>query len=275
MFSMTSLVPHISVDIVDIGANPVDGRPRYACLLDQGRGRVVGFEPNPEALARLVSAKGPSETYLPYALGDGARHVLNLCHASGMSSILEPNRAVLDCFHGFPDWSRIAGRIEVDTVRLDDVAEIGNIDLIQIDVQGYELEVLRNGVEKLRSAVVVHTEVEFLQMYRDQPLFAEVDAFMRQQGFLLHCFSSFFTRTFRPLLLDQDIYKGLNQALWADAVFVRDFTRFDLLSSEKLMKVALILHDLYGSFDLALRALSAVDQRQGSDLGARYMRLFG
>jgi len=43
------------IDVVDIGANPIDGVAPYKSLLDGGHARVVGFEPNPDALARLIA----------------------------------------------------------------------------------------------------------------------------------------------------------------------------------------------------------------------------
>ena len=34
------------IDIVDIGANPIDGLPPYKPLLEKNLARVIGFEPN-------------------------------------------------------------------------------------------------------------------------------------------------------------------------------------------------------------------------------------
>jgi hypothetical protein len=47
------------IKIVDIGANPIDGKPPYLPLLASGNARVVGFEPNLSALAELNNCKGP------------------------------------------------------------------------------------------------------------------------------------------------------------------------------------------------------------------------
>jgi hypothetical protein len=43
----------VCINVVDIGANPIDGVPPYASLLRAGNAKVVGLEPNPEALAKL------------------------------------------------------------------------------------------------------------------------------------------------------------------------------------------------------------------------------
>src|SRR5262245_55717425 len=75
-----------TVKVVDIGANPIDGPSPYLPLLSNGHTKVVGFEPNPSALAKLNERKGPHETYFPYAIADGRRHVLHYCSSPGMTS---------------------------------------------------------------------------------------------------------------------------------------------------------------------------------------------
>lgn len=258
------------IDIVDIGANPIDGEAPYKSLLDAGLAHVYGFEPSPQALARLNAAKGPNETYVPHAVYDGNEQELKVCSAQGMTSLLEPNIELLDYFHGFPEWGKVQERTPIQTVRLDDVEGIKNIDYFKIDIQGGELEVFRNGINKISDCLVIHTEVEFLPMYEGQPLFSEVEMFLRDLGFTFHRFSPLISRTVKPLLIDNDIYKGLGQVFWADAIFIKDFTKFNQLSADSLKKIALILNDIYGSFDLVLRALIAFDNKGKSNLAEDY-----
>ena len=72
----------VEIDVVDIGANPIDDEAPYLKLLKAGHANVVGFEPNPEALAKLEADKGKNETYLPYAVADGKTHEFKVCRAS-------------------------------------------------------------------------------------------------------------------------------------------------------------------------------------------------
>ncbi|WP_431858436.1 FkbM family methyltransferase [Azospirillum sp.] len=291
--ALVELAPRLRV--VDIGANPINEVPPYMPLLRAGLAEVVGFEPNPEALAELNAKKGPNERYLPFAVGDGGRHVLRVCAASGMTSLLPPDAELLGYFHGFPHWGRVLSEVAVDTVRLDDLEEVGAIDYLKIDIQGGELMVFENATETLRGCLAIHTEVEFLPLYAGQPLFAEVDQFMRRHGFVLHTLLPLEKRTVAPLsggegpdlgpafktthaeavrLLENAFggnpHAGLNQVLWTDAVFVRDFTRLALLDTEQLAKYALLLHDVYRSYDLALRALMELDARTGTLYATAY-----
>ena len=159
----------------------------------------------------------------------------------------------------------------LSTVRLDDVSEIDNVDYLKIDIQGAELEVFRNGTDRLRDCLVIHTEVEFLPMYEGQPLFSEVEIFLRKQGFTFHRFEPLISRIVQPMLINNDPRGQLNQATYADAVFIKDFTDFEILSSEQLKIVALILNDIFGSLDIAHRALMAHDLKYQSNLAEQYV----
>lgn len=259
------------VRVVDVGANPIDGDPPYAGMLAAGDAEVVGFEPNPAALALLEARRGPHERYLSLALGDGGRHRLHICQAPGMTSLLEPDPEILALFHGFPDWGRVLAVEEVDTVRLDEVPETAGADLLKLDIQGAELMVLRHATARLAEAVVVQAEVEFLSLYRGQPLFSEVELFLRGQGYRLHRFFPAVSRAFSPVLVDGNPYAGLSQLVWADAVFVRDLAQPERFTNRQLMAAAAILHDCYGSFDAAYRLLAEHDRRTGGALAAGYL----
>jgi FkbM family methyltransferase len=259
------------IKVVDIGANPLFDSP-YLKLLRAGDAEVVGFEPNREALEKLNANKGPNETYLPHAIGDGGIHTLNMCFAPGMTSLLTPNPAVLNMFHGFPAWGHITGTETVQTVRLDDVPETAGTRLLHLDIQGAELMALKNAENRLKDILVIQSEAEFLQMYVGQPLFSELEMFLRQRGFVFHRFYPTVSRVIAPLVVGNDIQAGLSQLLWADAIFVRDFTRMDLLKDDELLMMASILHDCYRSIDLALRLVTEYDTRTGSKLGDAYLK---
>src|SRR5262249_20171740 len=132
---ITSLL-HISftIKVVDVGAKQVgDEKAPYRPLLSAGLAQLIGFEPNADALAQLNEIKGPQDTYLPYAVGDGQRHTMHHCRSASMSSLLPPNKPVLELFHNFSYWGEVVHEEEVDTVRLDDVAETAGMEFLKID----------------------------------------------------------------------------------------------------------------------------------------------
>ena len=95
--------------------------------------------------------------------------------------------------------------------------------------------------------------------------------FLRGMGFVFHRFAPLVSRTVRPMIASNNIYGGWSQTLWADAIFIKDFRKFDQLSFLQLKKIALILHDAYGSFDIVLRALMALDIKSKSNFAEEYM----
>lgn len=262
---------NLPMKLVDLGANPIDGPAPYATIFEGGQSQIVGFEPNREGLAKLNAAKSQRETYLPHAIGDGRRHTLHTCRAPGMTSLLKPNAKVLNLFHGFPAWGEVIATEEVDTLRLDDVPETAGADYIKLDIQGAELMVLQNAPNRLADAVVLHCEAEFLQMYEGQPLFSEIEAFLRGQGYSFHRFYPIVSRMVVPISMGEDIYAGMSQQLWADAVFIRDLTKLDALSNRQLLAMASILHDCYQSLDVVVHLLVAYGQRTGRELAGVYL----
>lgn len=141
----TLLNPARLTEVVDIGANPIDGDPPYKPMLESGLCRVTGFEPQEQALAELQRKKGPFERYLPYAVGDGEVHTLNICRASGMTSLFEPDPATLDLFQVLKPLGEVVRQVEVPTRKLNDVSEIEHLDFLKIDIQGGELAVFKSG----------------------------------------------------------------------------------------------------------------------------------
>ncbi|MCE1252380.1 MAG: FkbM family methyltransferase [Anaerolineae bacterium] len=273
MFSFSELVNETpEIHIVDVGASPIEGQPIYQSILNQGHFHLTGFEPNPEMFNELTKIGDPRMTFLPYALGNGQEATLNICIMPGMSSILEPDLHFLSHFHGFAEWSQITQKLALQTKRLDDIGEINEIDFLKLDVQGSELTVLENAIEKLKSTLVIHVETLFVPFYKNQPLFGEIDIFLRKSGFLLHRFGPLITRVLKPLLLNNDIYASFSQLLWTDAVYIKSFPHFDLLTPRQLFKLARIMHDVYQSYDMAMLALSHIDIQTGSNLQNIYLQ---
>jgi FkbM family methyltransferase len=62
-------------------------------------------------------------------------------------------------------------------------------DLLKLDVQGYELEVLKGAPMMLQRAKAVICEVSFVPLYEGQCLFADVVTFMSLAGFSLRAFA--------------------------------------------------------------------------------------
>jgi len=252
-----------AIQILDVGAMATS-QERYHPLLAAGLAQVTGFEPNPAEFARLQGRKGPYR-YLPHFLGGGQPATFHLTRYPGCSSLLAPDPKVIDLFMtiGCADPSgnfHVQKTETIETVRLDDIKPPLAVDFLKIDTQGYELEIMRNGTATLANTLVIECEVEFVPMYREQPLFGDVQCFLRDQGFMLHKLIDVAGRPFRPFN-PPNPYMPMSQLLWADAIFVRDFTRLDAYSDDALLKAAAVLDVVYSSYDLVGLLLTEYDRR--------------
>ena len=225
MFFFEEIVMPPLMTAIDIGAmlmedevDPLERLNRIGLL------NVIGFEPQPAECAKLNALALPGRRYLPYAIADGTRRTFYVTNTAMTSSLLKPNLRIAQLFNNLAELMQVTAIANVNTVRLDDVPEVRahGCDLLKIDTQGSEAEILSYAGETLKSCLIIQTEVEFVQLYEDQPLFADVDQLLRGQGFMFHRFSSLQGRTYKPLMLNGDPSAMMSQTLWSDAIYVPD-----------------------------------------------------
>jgi FkbM family methyltransferase len=272
-FSIATIIAGLTpIRIVDIGAMAIADPDAYAPLAASLGCEVVGFEPLEEECEKRNRHARPGCVYLPYVIGDGSVQTFYETNSGMTSSLFEPNAALLRMFDNLEEHVRVVATRQVQTRRLDDVEEARGADFLKADVQGAELMVFQGAEKILRDVLVIHAEAEFVPLYKNQPLFADVDAFLRAKGFVLHKMAHCAGRLFKPFSMARDGRREPSQWLWCDAVYVRDFLALDRLSEMQLLKLAAILHENYGSHDIAALALSAHDRRTGSNYQAQYLR---
>lgn len=251
-----ALPPAAPIEILDIGANPIDGDPPYLPLLAAGLARVTGFEPQHEALQRLQQQAGPHERYLPYALGDGGTHELVICTASGFSSILEPDPAQLELLVDFPRLAQVIDRRTVATQRLDDLSDIERVDFVKIDVQGAESVIIEHGRRALADVLAVQIEVNYHRLYVGQPTAGQVDAQLRGLGLVPHRVVATKTWPLAPTPWSDPDQEEAHHLVEADLLYVRDPAHLADLHDAQLLALARCAGLAYGSFGLARSCLA-------------------
>ncbi len=264
------------VVVVDVGANPLE-LPAYTRLLGLGRCRVVGFEPQPEAFARLQGRDPAREVYFPHALGRPGPAELHVFRSSGFASTFEIDEASIDLIgdEGWREGTRLRETIPLVLTALDDVPDLPALDLLKIDVQGGELAVFRHGRRSLASALCVVPEVSFFPLYRDAPTFADVHAELVAQGFCLHKF--LFQKSVH-LHGSQSETGGdggglhRSQLVDGDAVYLRDLRTLSTWPVEQVKKLVLLATYVFDSRDLAVQALDELAGRGevAADLPQQY-----
>lgn len=269
MIPIAPLLPVLpSIKIVDVGAMDVGDAP-YARLSKALPCELIGFEPVEEECLKLNAAAQAGHRFLPHVIGDGTDQTFYECALAYNSSLLEPNPALLSLFTDFEALFTVVETRPVRTRRLDDLPEVAGADFLKMDVQGGELMVLQGAEQMLRDVLVIHTEACFAPLYRNQPLFADLDRHLRSRGFVFHMFAYFGGYPFAPM--ESTGVSVINQPLWCDVVYVRDYMALARLEAAQLLKLAAILHENYGSLSLASAALGEFDRKTGSALQGRYL----
>ena len=274
------LQPGRKTAIVDVGAAALDGPRPYELLLEHGLCTVVGFDPQAELWpqSRPGVPRFGLETYLPHIIGDGSARTLRVCASPGMTSLYEPDEAVFDLFPGMREWCKIVREEKVATRRLDDLDAVREIDVLKIDAQGSELAVIRGAREKLSRCVCLQVEVQFIRLYKHQPMFRDVDLALADLGFVLHTFCDVNRRMILPFRYEPDpLYAAMRQIFSGDAVYVRDFAKLGKLPDESIKQLAIIAHYCFGSFDLTYRCLDELVVRGRVDAAhlTRYEKSLG
>lgn len=186
-----------ALSFIDVGAR---GGPPAQWLKLSRQMNYLCFEPDQaeaEAL-RLNFVNNPQIHALVSECALGATSgsaTIYLTHSRPCSSLLKPNAALLDMFP-HRGLFQVEKELSIPIDSLDaELKRLGSFgDFIKIDVQGYELEVLRGGVEALSQSIGCELEVSFIEIYKDQPLFAEVDQWMRSKGYFLADLERFWWR---------------------------------------------------------------------------------
>jgi len=190
--------------IIDGGAN--DGSTILRLLTQYQTPTIHAFEPIP-ALAKHLSmlfGEFPHVTIHGAAMGAEAGTVqFNIVNNLVSSSILKPN-ALKKSIHG--EKVEIREVVDVPLVRLDDVMGPEVVDFIKLDLQGYEVEALKGGQRLLERTRVITTEAMFVPLYEGQPLFADIDQFLRAQGFRLFNLYELYTQQSGQLTVGDAVY---------------------------------------------------------------------
>jgi FkbM family methyltransferase len=175
---------------------------------------IHAFEPVPDSYAHLTQTlQGlPAKTY-PLALAaQSGKQTIHVNQSSVTCSLLKAN-ANSSKYYG-PQAYQTQAQVEIQTTSLDDwfaQAGLTKVDILKLDLQGYELQALRGAKKLLGCGVAcVYVEVNFTPAYEGSALFSDVDLFMRSQGYKLFNLYNIWT------------YEQDWQIAGADALFIPD-----------------------------------------------------
>jgi FkbM family methyltransferase len=256
---------------VDVGAR---GGVQTHCEPVAELASVMLFEPDESCLEDLKASLGQRwrQTAIE-PVGLGARSgpaTLNL-YAHGVNhSLLAVNPAFRDRY-GVASLAD-AGTASIELATLDEVLferHAGDSqwgEFLKLDAQGAEIDILKGAARTLTErTVAVLAEFSFIQIYRDQPCFSELERFLADRGFTFYGFHSIqgWSRKF----LDKCSARGRERLCFGDAVFLRDPLpssarpqALTLRQWQTLYLAALLLEFYDFAIEIATEAPFAIDE---------------
>ena len=187
--------------IVHIGAHYGEEIQEY---VDNGIKDIIVFEPLSKTFDILSEYLNDVNANIQgYQVALGSEKGKSLMYISSnqaqSSSILKPKEHL----EHHPDvFFNGTEEVEVDVL---DEYDIGECNFINMDVQGYELEVLKGGSKTLESIDYIYCEVNRGEMYEGNAMIEEIDEYLLKYGFKR-------VETYWP----ESWYK------WGDALYIKE-----------------------------------------------------
>ncbi len=233
---------------VDIGARAVKQNDFVKAFPGS---QYIGFELDVEECKRLNSLNIERHQFYPQAIGRKSEtRTLYVTRNPASSSLYEPNSQKMHRFMEIGPYFDVMKKQTVETVSLDDWhrdAVIPEPVFLELDTQGSELDILQGSDHLLTTSILgLQAEVEFFPLYKNQPLFSDVDNYLRPKGFDLFDLSRYRLR--------RAYIKTRGQLLWGHAIYLKDVCQMKKGRLAKFLTLAAIA-SYFGFEDYALEIL--------------------
>ena len=251
------------LQIIDVGAAAINETPIYKNLFDLDLAYLSLFDGDERQMSKIRDAYGSKNVELfNNFLFDGKNHNIYICSSnSGMTSLYKPKKEALEFFNNFSKFGSVNSIEKIKTFRLDDIAKLNKIDFMKMDVQGAELEIIKNGKNKLNECLAIQLEMSFFPLYEDQPSFGDVDIYLRSIGYIPHRFLDVKCWSISPTIFNGNFRTPGNQLLESDVVYIKDPLSKASLSDIQIKKLAILSHFCFKSIDLCVHLLIEMEAR--------------
>lgn len=244
----------IKLHVVDVGSRGgfADCWNYYGDCLE-----IIGFDPD------KAQAKCCSEKFIHCALSDdGEPRVFYIIRYPASSGFYPPNIKFTNRLQN-RDFLNIIKTIETTTLTLDSLGL--KPDFIKIDTEGSELEILQGGIETLKNVLGLSLEIAFQELFQEQPLFHEMDAFLKEQGFTIYDLETARLARYSPNQKGMSNGK-MGQIVAGQALYFRDiYPEIDKYDKQTILKLA-SLFEVFKLTDCAFEILNNDRTREYAEL---------
>ena len=230
-----------------------------------------------EQIMRIGGARRTGQTILVNACvgRPGEARMFNLNHDPFTSSLLELDPKFKDFYMHSEGFDYLMGeaispiRQELmKTESLDEIISSQDLpacDFLSIDTQGSELEILESAETTLKNCVGIQLEVAFVQRYRGQPQFGEIDKFLKSRGFEFIKFKKFGEWAPRVVGVEG---RGEKMQVEADALYFKSASSISTQNFYPLVFTALA----YGQTEFAINVASSFGLPQNTHPRADWVK---
>lgn len=234
------------------------GTTGFSSLQKLGAFAAIAFDPTSKVTnAAQLQAAGELHHYPHVTLGDGREGTLFACLDPAMNATLEPLPAEQQ-LPGNQEATQVIAKLPITTLRLDDIEGLENIDWLLLDNMNDSLAILENGEKALANTLLVQVRVNFSPTHKNQPEMTQISHWLSRHGLSFYRLNNLQHKSY--LAKHSDLLKTqATQLITADALFIPDHARLAELSDNQRLKLAFILHTVYGALDLASALLAQID----------------
>jgi len=205
--SLKILVKNKEPIIFDVGAHNGESIKRYRNIFKNAK--FHSFEPQKKNFFKLKKYENNKIKINNFALGAQNKILkFNINDDDSTSSFLKP-------FHSEKLINKKLKLNKIENIKIETLDRyvekhrINTIDILKIDVQGFERDVLLGAKKTLKNIVkIVELEIIFIDYYQKKSSFYELENILYPMGFELFTVSS-------PVLKDKDY-----QLKWLDAIYI-------------------------------------------------------
>lgn len=254
------MIQNMAFSLLDVGASG-GVQDRWASFTQMS---FYGFEPDDRGQEGFQK-KGLETWFNIGVAGESGQKDFYLTKAQCNSSLIKPNRDLISRLaYDLTDFD-VVKTLNVKCQTLNQICAENSIspDMVKLDTQGSELEILKAADNVFKSEVLAaEIEVEFLPLYENQPLFADVDSYMRSMGFQLMDLGN---QLYVKGKDTQDFGERKGQLVSADALYVRSVESFKSLAGqlgEQKWQALLPICKAYGIMAYAYEVLKANEKTE-------------
>lgn len=177
---------YCSVDDIIIDVGGADGVTPKILSKAFPLNKIYVFEPIKEnyTLIGKILNEFPNIILIPKAAGSKeGKTIINKAASLASSSIFELNIDPESII--FAENLKTEGKEDIEITTIENSVPSGNVAIMKIDVQGFELEVLKGSGKILKTTRLIVLEMNNHDGYKGAPKYFEIDEYLRNNNFVL------------------------------------------------------------------------------------------